>query len=70
MATTLQLNMFETLAQTEATARRLPHWTHTAHGTRVQATYNPRIRCGWKCQTATGPVCECSCAGKHHGGRA
>jgi hypothetical protein len=37
---------------------------------RIQGTYNPRIRCGAKCQTATGPTCECSCEGRNHGGRA
>jgi hypothetical protein len=37
---------------------------------KIQGTYNPRIKCGFKCQTATGPVCECSCNGAHHGGRA
>ena len=36
---------------------------------KIQGTYNPRIKCGFKCQTATGPVCECSCNGANHGGR-
>lgn len=35
----------------------------------IQATHNPRIRCGFKCQTATGPACHCSCNGRNHGGR-
>jgi hypothetical protein len=30
--------------------------------------YNPRVQCGWKCQTATGKICACSCRGKNHGG--
>lgn len=24
--------------------------------------------CGAKCRNATGPACECSCKGEHHGG--
>jgi hypothetical protein len=55
--------------------------THRAPGTnrdgkrasveyhQIQGTYNPRIRCGFKCQTATGRICECSCRGVNHGGR-
>jgi hypothetical protein len=38
--------------------------------TPVKGTYNPRVKCGFKCQTATGPDCVCSCAGANHGGRA
>jgi hypothetical protein len=57
-------------------------WLVCAHGCRwnnhpvhiefhkMKVTYNPRVRCNAKCQTATGPVCECSCNGAHHGGRA
>lgn len=66
----VQLDFFQTVAQTEAQYHAAPHWITTRSGKRVQAVYNPRVRCGWKCQTATGPACECSCEGRNHGGRA
>jgi hypothetical protein len=34
---------------------------------RVVGTYSPDHKCGAKCRNATGPACECSCRGKHHG---
>ncbi len=36
----------------------------------VQGTYNPAVKCDARCMGATGPVCQCSCGGKNHGGRA
>jgi hypothetical protein len=36
----------------------------------IEGTYHPDIPCGSKCQTATGRICTCSCAGTNHGGRA
>jgi hypothetical protein len=36
----------------------------------IKGTYNPRVKCDARCQGATGPVCECSCNGANHGGRA
>jgi hypothetical protein len=34
---------------------------------RVQGSLNEGIKCGAKCVNATGPSCECSCAGANHG---
>ena len=33
----------------------------------IVGTYNGRVKCGAKCQSATGPDCECSCGGARHG---
>lgn len=33
----------------------------------VLGKYNPDKVCSAKCMSATGPSCECSCAGKNHG---
>lgn len=27
----------------------------------------PEVKCGAKCRNATGPNCDCACAGKNHG---
>lgn len=32
-------------------------------------TYNPDKVCNAKCMGATGPACDCSCAGANHGGK-
>lgn len=34
----------------------------------LHAKHNPKVACTAKCVGATGPSCECSCAGKNHGG--
>ena len=36
-------------------------------GTTVKARYSDKIICNEKCQSATRPVCECSCSGENHG---
>ena len=33
----------------------------------VKGTYSDRQECGPRCQSATGPSCECRCAGANHG---
>ena len=33
----------------------------------VRGRYNPKLKCGARCQNATGFDCECSCGGKNHG---
>jgi len=35
---------------------------------RIEGVYNDGIKCNAKCMNATGPNCECSCAGENHGG--
>lgn len=37
--------------------------------TEVKGTYSDKMTCGARCMNATGPSCECSCAGMNHGGR-
>ncbi len=34
----------------------------------VRGTFSATHVCSAKCQASTGTVCECSCAGKNHGG--
>jgi hypothetical protein len=34
----------------------------------VRGIYNPEVACSPRCMSATGTTCECSCAGKNHGG--
>jgi len=34
----------------------------------VHGTYHPGKVCNARCMGATGPACECSCAGSNHGG--
>lgn len=34
----------------------------------VKGTLVPSCPCDWRCIGARGPVCECSCGGKNHGG--
>jgi hypothetical protein len=34
----------------------------------VRGTHNARKTCNAKCLGATGPACDCSCAGENHGG--
>lgn len=33
----------------------------------VQGRYSDKIECGPRCQSATGPSCECRCRGENHG---
>jgi len=35
---------------------------------RIEGVHNAGIACNAKCVNATGPNCECSCAGDNHGG--
>ena len=34
---------------------------------RIDGHHNPSVACNMKCLSATGPQCECSCAGDNHG---
>jgi hypothetical protein len=34
----------------------------------IQGRYSDKIECGPRCQSATGPSCECTCRGENHGG--
>lgn len=36
-------------------------------GHRVEGRLNTAIQCNARCMGATGPNCECSCAGQNHG---
>ncbi len=36
-------------------------------GATVKARYSDKIVCNENCQSATRPVCECSCSGENHG---
>lgn len=38
------------------------------YATRVAGVFNAAVKCGARCMSATGTTCECSCAGKNHGG--
>jgi len=33
----------------------------------VRGTHNPDKACSARCQSATGPSCECACGGDNHG---
>lgn len=33
----------------------------------VNGKVSDKIKCGGRCLTATGPDCDCSCGGAHHG---
>jgi hypothetical protein len=33
----------------------------------VQGWESPDVKCGALCRNATGPSCDCSCAGANHG---
>lgn len=41
---------------------------HVADCDQVKGTAVPSCPCDWRCNGARGPVCECSCGGKNHGG--
>jgi hypothetical protein len=34
----------------------------------VRGVYSAQHECSAKCMSSTGTVCECSCAGRNHGG--
>jgi hypothetical protein len=34
---------------------------------RIEGVYSDSVKCNAKCMNATGPSCECQCAGEHHG---
>jgi hypothetical protein len=34
---------------------------------RIKASHHAGVRCDARCRNATGPDCECSCAGANHG---
>ena len=36
-------------------------------GRRIEGRYSDKTECGEKCQSATGPACECKCGGENHG---
>lgn len=36
-------------------------------GQRIEGRYSDKIECGDRCQSATGPACECKCRGENHG---
>ena len=36
---------------------------------KLEGTYNGEKPCNARCMGASGPSCECSCAGANHGGR-
>lgn len=36
-------------------------------GQRIEGRYSDKIECGERCQSATGPACECKCRGENHG---
>lgn len=37
-------------------------------GKAIQGHHNPTKNCTPRCEAATGPNCDCSCAGDNHGG--
>lgn len=37
--------------------------------TAIEGRLNPNVKCSGRCTSATGPVCECACAGANHGGK-
>lgn len=34
---------------------------------RIEGVYSDSVKCNAKCMNATGPNCECQCAGENHG---
>lgn len=46
-----------------------PEWREISLITckRINGKHNDSIKCNGKCINATGPNCECSCAGENHG---
>lgn len=66
-------NEFTTFQWKDGSWHNNPDWEacpkcgRLIYGNAIEGTYNPNVKCGAKCRNATGPNCECSCAGENHG---
>ena len=64
----IRVNGADTFANGRIVAEFVKHdCGNFLRGATIKAKHSDKIVCNEKCQSATRPVCECSCDGENHG---